>query len=82
LASSFADKAVLLECVFRNTPLAAMALVSFSSLLVQPLRMLASHTSPLIIAPLLVRGVRLYHEAVHEHFENPRNVGSLDKARA
>ena len=26
-----------------------------------------------------VAGVRLYHENIVEHYENPRNVGSLDK---
>eukprot|EP00408_Alexandrium_pacificum_P065231 CAMPEP_0171164518 /NCGR_PEP_ID=MMETSP0790-20130122/5709_1 /TAXON_ID=2925 /ORGANISM="Alexandrium catenella, Strain OF101" /LENGTH=160 /DNA_ID=CAMNT_0011629275 /DNA_START=45 /DNA_END=527 /DNA_ORIENTATION=+ len=33
-------------------------------------------------APALAGRVRAYHEAVHDHFNNPRNVGSLDKNEA
>merc|ERR1719223_451812 len=38
---------------------------------------------PLARVPALVPGgVRAYHEVVHDHFNNPRNVGSLNKEDA
>merc|ERR1719230_1564492 len=35
-------------------------------------------TSPTVFAATRV-SARNYHEVVHDHFNNPRNVGSLDK---
>jgi hypothetical protein len=29
----------------------------------------------------LSKSVRLYHENIIDHYENPRNVGSLDKKK-
>lgn len=35
-----------------------------------------------IIQPILAtQSARLYHQNVIDHYENPRNVGSLDKTR-
>ncbi len=42
--------------------------------------MLASRLRATI--PRAVRGARLYHENIIDHYENPRNVGSLDKSKA
>merc|ERR1719251_704041 len=42
----------------------------------RPLVMRISHTPAPLTATL---GSRMYHEAVHDHFNNPRNVGSLNK---
>jgi hypothetical protein len=45
--------------------------------------MLASRGLLRVAAParraLNPAGVRLYHENIVDHYENPRNVGSLDK---
>ena len=40
-------------------------------------RTLVSRTSPAVATTTISR--RLYHENIVEHYENPRNVGSLDK---
>mmetsp|Transcript_110140 Transcript_110140/g.262504 ORF Transcript_110140/g.262504 Transcript_110140/m.262504 type:complete len:154 (+) Transcript_110140:46-507(+) len=36
-------------------------------------------TAPLVAPCLAAAARRSYHEVVHDHFNNPRNVGSLDK---
>lgn len=45
------------------------------------LRSTACRTTPLARLPAPA-AVRAYHEAVHDHFNKPRNVGSLDKKDA
>ena len=35
--------------------------------------------APLVAPRFAVAARRAYHEVVHDHFNNPRNVGSLDK---
>merc|ERR1719251_790195 len=42
----------------------------------RPLIMRVPHAPAPVAA---VGGSRLYHELVHDHFNNPRNVGSLNK---
>lgn len=32
-------------------------------------------------SPLLIRQLAAYHEKVIDHYENPRNVGSMDKSK-
>mmetsp|Transcript_67497 Transcript_67497/g.135561 ORF Transcript_67497/g.135561 Transcript_67497/m.135561 type:complete len:158 (-) Transcript_67497:202-675(-) len=50
-----------------------MALSSFASTLLRGSRPIVTRRSS------AATGVRFYHEAVHDHFNNPRNVGSMNK---
>ncbi|KAG2177682.1 hypothetical protein INT44_008196 [Umbelopsis vinacea] len=44
------------------------------------LRTLSSKISrPVLQRPLMATGTRMYHEKVIDHYERPRNVGSMDK---